>query len=230
MDNPNVIIYCGGKCGSMTLLRTLSINYKVIHTHGINTTLSFLKDNKLNINKYNYPNQLFDKFGKNPIYIIDSYRNPIERTISSFFHNINKHVPNYKSRTIKQLIDIFNTSFLHIEEYHPINQVLTHFNLELFKSFDFEKRYNLIKHNNLNIIKIRFKDINCWDSILTNIFGKNIKITPYNLTKNKNIYGLYKLFLNKYKLPDNYFLEDEFKIYNSIEEQLEYKKLWNIKS
>ena len=52
---------------------------------------------------------------KKEIYIIDSYRTPIERKISSFFQNV-------LSDSTQNIIDNFNKDYLfYIEEYHSIN-------------------------------------------------------------------------------------------------------------
>ena len=118
-----------------------------------------------------------------------------------------------------------------IEEYHSINEVLTHYQVPLFTTFDFEKGYNLVKKENKVFIKILFKDIGEWGTILSIIFQKPITIYPDNLTKDKPIHALYKEFLKEYKVPKAYLdhmkvKDTEFKIYNTKTQQKAYIKKW----
>ena len=226
-----VFIYCGGKTGSKTLCSTFSNNdFLTIHTHS-NENYMAIHDTSDNIFK------LIDESSKNfeNIYIIDSYRNPLERKISSFFHKIHKYLPNCESLSLDELVSYFNDNLLHtIEDYHPINEVLNHYYIPLWSSFDFNKKYNLTKHGNIHFIKILFKDIAIWDSLLSGIFGKNIIMHNNNLTIDKPTYNLYKSFLEVYKVPKKYLYvikEDrEFNIYNNREEKIDYFKKWAKKS
>jgi len=231
MDTFDVFVYCGGKCGSMTLYETLKNNgYNTSHTH----------DNKYWLNNLKKDRSIFDYIDKSAeykkIYIIDSYRTPIERSISSFFQNIKRFLPNYKDLTVTEIINWYNDNEMYLfESYHPINEVLTHYNLPLFEKFDFDKNYVRIEKNNIIFIKLLFSDISYWDRILGEIFEKPIHIYPDNLTVNKNIYDLYNEFKKHYKIPknyiDHYLIEDnEFKIYNTPDQQKEYIDYWNTNS
>ena len=115
------------------------------------------------------------------VYIIDSYRTPIERKISGFFNNINHYFPNFKDVPIKELINFFNKQTIFTsEEYHPIDEIISYYNLESFKTFDFENKYNICKKNNIHFIKIRFNDILHWNEILSKIFNRDISIIKDN--------------------------------------------------
>ena len=133
----DIFVYCGGKCGSLTLHNTfLNNNYRTIHLHS-NSYYKEVLNNKEDIYK------IIDLSSKHKekIYIIDSYRTPIERKISSFFQNIKLYLPNYKIISIEELIKFFNKNLLYnIEEYHSINEVLLHYNIPLWENFDFLKR------------------------------------------------------------------------------------------
>ena len=225
----NIFVYCGGKCGSSTLLNTFTKNnYSAIQIHGNSYYMRVI--NRSGYTSFNLINASHDEY--ETIYLIDSYRTPIERKISSFFQNIRQHVPNYKNLTIAELIAIFNKQFIYtLEEYHPINDVLTHYQLPLFTSFNYEKKYNLVKKENKIFIKILFKDIDNWETILSGIFQKPITIYPDNLTSDTENYSLYKEFLKKYKVPKAYLdvmeqNDTEFKIYNTAEEQQAYITKW----
>jgi hypothetical protein len=227
-DDYKVYVLCGGKCGSSTLNSTFNKNnLRSIHLHSMSCYQKrYNKKNDLHCAIYNS----CKTNGK--IYVIDSYRTPIERKISSFFSNIQSHLPLHKNLQIEEIIDIFNKSYLNnLEEYHSINYILDHYNINRFTEFNFEKKYNLIEKDNKIFIKILFKDISNWDKILSEIFQKKITIHSDNLTTNKSMNDLYKKFKEKYKVPktylENQLINDvEFKIYNTKEEQEKYIKKW----
>jgi hypothetical protein len=289
--------YCGGKCGSSTLYSSLVKNYfKTIKLH---TNFQY----KLN----NCDNSIFDIINQNKqsnqtIYFIDSYRNPIERKMSSFFHQLDLEKYNTPSN---ELIEIFNKEFieteftltinyetsfkdkltaaltnsikdLRIDEisdkfiklnaksrdnlnilcnifdnykeslgiisykksffnfceyYQSIDELFRYYNIsENFTKFDFNKKYAIHQHENMIFIKIRFCDINNWDKILSDVFGKEIKMFPENLTETKEYSDLYKNFKSQYKIPKSFIkelLKDEhFNAYNTIEERRQYIKYW----
>lgn len=225
----NIFVCSGGKCGSNILHNTfINNNYDSIKLRNIS-------DYKLISNDYfTYIFDRIDLSCKNyeNIYIIDSYRTPIERKISSFFQHIQGYLPNYNQLSIKEISDFFNTNILlTIEDYHSIDQVMTHYNVPLFNSFDLKKKYNIVKQNNKIFIKILFKDIQNWDKILSNIFKKEINLYNSNLIENKEINNLYKEFKENYKVPKKYINtilvnDTHFKIYNTKSEQTEYINYW----
>lgn len=217
---------CGGKCGSTTLFSSFqNAGYRCLKVHSEKDYVKQFNSNSL----YHTINisSLFKK-----IIIIDSYRLPIERKISSFFENIHIHVPNFKSLSIDRLITIFNNRYLkNIEEYHSINTVLNHYDAPLFKKFDFKNKYNKYEKNNKIFIKLLYKDINDWENILSKILKKKIKIVTTNLSMNKNYIDIYKKFKDNYKVPKSYIkilrtYDKEFRIYNTREEQRAYVQKW----
>jgi len=221
----NVFIYSGGKCGSSTLALTLNkSSYHTIHIHGC-CYYEKITNGKNIFNTINNSSKHYEK-----IYIIDSYRTPIERKISSFFQNIKSHLPSYETLNINQLIEYFNSNLLYnLEDYHPIDEVMDYYNIPKFETFDFEKGYNIAYKDNLVIVKLLFNDIDKWDKILTQIFKKKITMYNRNLTKDKPIYNLYNNFKINYKVPKEYLLNNikndkYFKIYNTINEQEQYIK------
>jgi hypothetical protein len=228
--NKKIFIYCGGKCGSGTLEKTFINNG--FNTLRLHNNSEFKKNYNSNINIYKI---IKNNSINRKVYIIDSYRTPIERKISSFFENISKHVPDYNLIDIKSLINIFNNKYLkNIEEYHSINEVMLHFNVPLFNEFNFEKKYNIEEKDNIIFIKIRFKNIDEWSSILGKIFNKEIILHNHNLSVNKEIYNLYEKFKEEYKVPLSYLYnidkDREFKIFTSKNEKIEYLKYWINKS
>ena len=231
MNEYDIFVMCGGKCGGSTLAYTFHRNnFKTTHVHGLKNTGAFQSDIDLELGLFN----IIDNSSKNKkIYIIDSYRTPIERKISSFFHNIKLHCPKYTNIKIDELINLFNDKFLYeLEEYHSINEILKYYNIPVFDKFDFDNKYNIIEKDNIIFIKIRFNDINDWNKILSNIFNKDIIIYPDNLTENKDIYTLYNKFKSLYKVPKTYVdhiknNDKEFMIYNSDIEKHKYIEYWS---
>ena len=126
----DIICLVSGKCGSSSLNETFNRNgYKCIKTHSKDCfKKQFKYDGLIDIIKRSSLNK--------ELYIIGSYRTPIERKISSFFQNIHKHVPNYKNKSCEELIDIFNT--LGILILLPISKSLPNLEaiLVLYSSFN----------------------------------------------------------------------------------------------
>ena len=179
---PEVDIICmtSGKCGSSTLNTTFKKKgLKSIKVHNKQDfELQFGYDGLIDLINRSSINKT--------LYLLDSYRTPIERKIASFFQNLHKHVPNYKNKSIKELIAIFNNKYLdNIEEYHSINPIMEFYGLEPFDKFDFDKKYVIKKKGNLVFIKILFADINKWDSILSKIFKREIVLVNDNISKKK---------------------------------------------
>lgn len=238
LNDLDIFVYCGGKCGSSTLHHTFkNNNFKSYKIHDNNYFKYLCSVFKKDIGKTIYDVINFNVIDdKKTVYIIDSYRTPIERKISSFFQNIDKHIHDYKNKTIDDMINVFNTKFLYnLEEYHSIDEVLNYYGLIPFCTFDFENKYNIIKKENIIFIKLRFNDVDKWGEILSQIFEKKIVIHNFNLTKNKEINKLYNQFKEKYKVPHlyltHYLTSDiNFKIYNNDKEQNEYINYWNLKS
>jgi hypothetical protein len=233
-----IFIYTPPKVGSTALVSSLRLScsdkFLTIHVHD-EKMLSILTghDNKKGITindiiKYNA------FLGKN-IFIIDVYRNPIERKMSEYFELIsNFHFNNSDDNLIKYdlnlLINRFNKLFPFIGKG---DYFFDKYELSILipEKFDFEKRFLYIKNNNINYIKLRLCDSNRWGSILSNILKTEIIIIPDYKTENKIIGELYKQFKKTYKIPEN-FLENitncnYFNYYNSDREKDSYLNYWN---
>ena len=219
LDPVDVICLTSGKCGSSTLRETFIRNgFKCIKAH-------YKKDF---IKQFNYDGliDLINRSSKNKeLYIIDSYRTPIERKISSFFESIPNHTPNYKNIPTKELIDTFNSRHLNTkEEYHSINPIMEEYGLTPFDTFDFKKKYLVKKKGNLIFVKLLFSNINNWGENLSEIFNKKIDIYNGNISKKKEYNTEYSKFKQMYKTKKSYINEilkndTQFKIFNTPEEQ-----------
>lgn len=221
-NNLDIICLTGGKCGSTTLLETFKFQgFNCIKCHNHWDFIS----------QFGYDGlykSIEDSSKNKKVYIIDVYRTPIERKISSFFEHISKKIPNYKNKNIEELINIFNTEYLNnIEEYHPLDSIMMELGSESFNSFDFNKRYVKKEKGNLIFIKILFSDSKDWGEILSEIFNKKIIIQNKNLSQDKEYHLIYEEFKKKYKTTESYLnniLRNDkyFKIYNTKEQQEKY--------
>ena len=229
-----IFIYTPIKVGSTTLVTSIRIStinkFAVLHMHDEECleVLTGIKNIKIkDIIIYN------SMLGKN-VYVIDVYRSPIERKISTFFELIEMHFNNNTDEimnySLNRITKRFNNIFLHLanEDYF-----MEKFEIPLPESFDFEKKYLLIKENNIQYIKLRLCDSNNWGKILSTILNSEIFIINDYETSNKQINLLYENFKNNYKIPSNLLEEikkDSFlNYYFSLEEKEKYLNNWSSK-
>ena len=229
MENFDIFICCGGKCGGTTLAYTFHQNgYKTTHLHSSKHLGNFKSsiDVEHTFDIINASKQL------GPIYIIDSYRTPVERKISCFFQKIHTYLPNYTDMKMQDIIQYFNENILFssVGDHHSINEFLQNYNMQLFNKFNFKRRYNISNKGNIIFVKVLFSDIKDWDKILSCVVNKKIIIHAANMTEDKSINTLYEHFKNIYRLPKSYLTkienDSEFKIYTSAYEQKKYLAKW----
>lgn len=229
-QNIDILIMCGGKSGSSTMyssfkkagLRTLKIHSRQDYA------LQFKQDKLY---------ETIDLSAKNKkLYIIDSYRTPIERKISSFFENIDTHAPRWKNLHINELINIFNNKYLFVlEEYHSLDIPFRHYKIPQFTHFDFNRKYARIDHGNKVFIKLLHKDIAEWRSLFKSILGRDIEMFNENMASKKPYSALYNQFKKQYKVPKSYLhhlmtKDLHFRLFNTVHDQNEYIINWSKKS
>jgi len=177
----------------------------------------------------------YNAFIGKKVYVIDVYRNPIERKISEYFELLTSYhfntsdnnIGNYK---IELLIKRFNSlfPFLGNSDYF-----FDKYDIDIPEQFDFEKKYLLVEKNNVKYIKLRLCDSHEWGKILTTILNIDIVIVKDYQTENKAIGEVYKRFNAQYQIPYN-LLETVlqckyFNYYNSEIEKQNYSNNWNSK-
>jgi len=226
-----VFIYTPIKVGSTTLVSSIRISaiehFVVLHLHdeACLNVLTGIKD--VTINDLILYNSMLGK----KIYVIDVYRSPIERKISTFFELIEFHFNNSEEEInnypIEKIRNRFNNLFLHIanEDYTKDK-----YGISVPESFNFKKKYLYIQENNIHYIKLRLKDSNLWRNILTNLLGNEILIINDYESSQKKISNLYSNFKNNYKIPNNLLEEIKsdinFNYYYDQEEREDYIKEW----
>lgn len=175
----NNYILCGGRCMGTTITNTLfKNNFTTAHVHTRYGGRMFMTN--FNIN-YVYELICYNSI-HDYVYVIDNYRTPIEREISSFILNINVHVKNLNTFTVDELTELYlNNYFYKLELYHPLDDFK--FFLGILQEYpnqnDFSRGYMITNFYNLKLIKIL--DSSNLENILTNIYNK--KITIYELNK-----------------------------------------------
>lgn len=228
----NVFVYSIGKTGSTTLHETFSRNgFQSLHVHGNwHYQTIILKNSSHTLNDlldYSVQNQ-------KRVFIIDAYRNPIERKISSFFHNFRTWLPQNKHLSLSDVRDIFHKTIEeHIKDYSPFHDVCEHFQIPVPEAFDFQKEYLRVDFKNITVIKLRFASIDKWSTILSEIFEKPIRMYDANVTSHKQYYGAQKAFLKFYiptpELLDEIQKDKYFQYFNTSSEQEAYISKWKSK-
>jgi len=231
--NKLVFVYSGPKVGSTSIVSSLRIfgtdKFSVIHIHDEEMLQVLGNINGITVNEI----ILYNKYLGKVVYVVDVYRNPIERKISSYFEKIgayhfNNTDENVNKYNIQKVIDRFNKLFPHLANG---DHFIDKYDIHIPDHFDYNNKYLLVKENGITYIKLRLKDSLFWGPILTNIFGTRICIVKDYESANKPIKDLYLLFKSVYRIPRN-LLDDimqckYLKYFYSPIEQQEYYNQWS---
>ena len=224
-----VFVYTPPKVGSTTLVSSirLSASYKfsVVHLHDEDMLFVLTGLTNITINEI----IKFNKYIGRNVYVIDVYREPLERKMSEFFDKLasfhfNNTADKVNKYNVNRLIARFNNIFTHIANGDHYFDKLT----EVIKpnEFDFEKKYLIQKVFDISYIKLRLRDSAQWGNILTGILGTEITIINDYETDKTPLKELYQRFKAAYKIPSNYITQIEncpyFKYYLSSGEQVAY--------
>jgi hypothetical protein len=169
-------VIAGCRCGSHTLQKTLENN-------GFNSRMA---QNPTDYKK-RYSDDSFFNFideGDEEIILIDVYRPPIERCLSHFFDKLSSS-PIFLSNEKAQFInELFCKDFSNFKPYnHFSDEVILRYRLNV-PEFDFNKKYIKVVQGKITYIKIQFSDVGKWGDILSEIFGKKIRIYKENINNN----------------------------------------------
>ncbi len=235
-----VLIYSPPKVGSTTLVSSIRISasdkFYVMHAHEdviFKATIAENRDIKFKqiLNNNTYFSTKFQRPRK--IYVIDIYRNPIERKISEFFQKIsiehfNNSLENIAKYDIDRVTKRFNDIFPYIsnEDFY-----FSRFNIKKeYEKFDFENGYLLYEKDNIMYIKLRLNDSYRWGYILSKLLDTEITIIPDYRTTDKEIGDLYNNFKKKYLLPYNFYKlmcdDKSLKFYLTELDRENYLKSW----
>lgn len=232
-----VFVYSAPKVGSTSIVTSLRIfaedKLDVVHIHdeAMLNVLGRVKNVTVNqLIQYN-------KYLGKDVYVIDVYRSPIERKISTFFekigsyhfNNTNEKVNEYN---IQKVINRFNKIFPYIGEG---DHFIDKYEVPIPEKFDINKKCILLKSSNdIKYIKLRLKDSKIWANILGQIFKINMVLIKDYESINKPIKDLYLKFKALYKIPrnllDNIIKCKYLNYYYSQTEITEYYDEWIKKS
>ena len=167
----DILIYSSGKAGGTTLFSTFNNNgYSCLYVHDIHSLKynirqrdDYKKEYDIYFNNLNINDLIcFYSLNKKVFYVIDAYRNLLERNISEFFENIvyffylNTTIV-YKMEDILKLdINILITYFenIYIENTIVAEETLENQTciLENNTIFDHNKKYIMCENNNVKYI------------------------------------------------------------------------------
>lgn len=225
-NNKNYIdIFCNTspKSASTSLNNAFGrAGYSTIHVHSTSYLINDILKKNNNLPYFSFNIIDFIEFKKNNVpLIIDVYREPLGRKISSFFHllniylyknvgkiignefkNINEFI-NYFINDVDKLINIFNNHFLfELENRNSFFEWRNDlFEINDFK-FDKNKNHMLIFNKNKKYLLLRFSDINNWESIFKEL-GYDIEIKTDNTGNEKQLKNLYDKFKKNYYISDD---------------------------
>jgi hypothetical protein len=234
-----VLIYSPPKVGSTTLVSSIrasaSDKFYVMHAHEDTIFKATIIQNRdIKYSNILHNNSHFSyKFNRpRKIYVIDVYRDPIERKISEFFQKISiEHFNNSLDNIANYNIDKINKRFNDIFPYISKEDFfLSKFDVPKFEKFDLQKKYLVHEKDNVIYIKLRLNDSHQWGTILSKLLDTEITIIPDYRTADKEIGEIYNKFKNSYELPYNYFKlisEDKSLLfYLSEKEKNNYLNYW----
>jgi hypothetical protein len=210
-NNKLIFVYSAPKVGSTSIVSSLRVfgidKFDIIHIHDEEMLKVLANIKNVTVNEI----ILFNKYLGRDVYVINVYRSPIERKISTFFEKIGSH--HFNNEDIK--VNMYNINKV-IERFNNIfpwigngDHFLDRYDICIPDKFDFDNKFLLVNSNNIKYLTLRLKDSNEWPRILTNIFGLNIRIIKDYESSNKPIKDLYNNFKTVYRIPIN--LLDEIK-------------------
>ena len=208
--NTSFIVYSLGHSGSTTIYYNLLKYFpftKVLHVH---TLTNYWINKKSNINKNDrriiLSNKTYSHIKKNPnntFYFITLVRSPIERPISSFFHN-KKHLKlniNDKDELINEVKKNANYK-KHLDWFSK--DYNNFFNTDIYKTpFNKIEGYKIYRYNNFHSLVLKTNRINDqFKKAFFELTGINIKgdLNSYNKRSTTKSKLLYEYVKNNYRL------------------------------
>ncbi len=237
-----VFVYTGLKVGSTSLVSSFRLfaskKINVFHFHNENMLPQKFKDAGVTINDLiHYCATVLDK----KVYVIDVYRTPIEKKISTFFeraavHHFNAPETVVATYPVNKLIKRFNQVFPYIgtEDYLTEcygSKVRDKVSQEFPKGFPPMQHHLAFDCGMVKYIKLRLMDSMYWGSILSTIFGIHIEVVTDYASDKKALGSLYAAFKKEYKIPEAYlnfvkYSDTQFAFYLSEKERAAYIAKW----
>ncbi len=244
-----VFIYTCPKVGSTSLVSTFRIfaakKINVFHYHNENLFPPEYKSAGITLNHLiHYCATVLNK----KVYVIDVYRTPIEKKISTYFDRLSEYHFNVapsvlKTYSLDKIIHRFNSLFPHIanKDYlfdgqygEKVHKMMSGSEMELKLQTQLHiNKYMQFDCGMVKYVKLRLMDSDHWGSILSTIFGIHMEIVKDYNRDQMELGDLYRSFKKEYKIPAQ-FLNDirdndtHFRYYLSQTEQTAYLSKWNV--
>lgn len=187
-----VVVFCGGKCGSSSLqtyFKTMGVPCVRIHNvdHFVDEYAPFLKNDQV-LRKKLHLDVILTMFAQSytNILVVDAYRDPIERKLSSFFQNFQVNLARARVLEIawnrndtQTQMKLFEKSIMPLlENRNGIDSMSPEF---FDMEFDFTNKFQKMAHPTIpsvTLLKLRFHDISSWHRILSNALGTQEILPP----------------------------------------------------
>lgn len=214
LSNVKYFIICDGKSGSTTLYNSFRKN-TAIHAH---TTAHFQKKtpqaDQLGITLRTMQDWSHQKFHRPPL-IICSIREPIGRTVSSYFQNFRTHNPK-KTPTAADICSQLEQLLPTLENYHSWDAKEDFDDLDILSlPFDTEIGHSFYETDRIRLLILKFEKIETWPETILRYLDQSEKsdfrFTPSNLSSGKSYNNLYRKVLGDFK-PSIDTLDKKFEI------------------
>lgn len=203
-----IFVYCPPKVGSTSLVSYLRIylnnSYTIFHVHDDTALRVLYKINGVTINDLVQYNASLGV----QVYVIDVFREPIERKMSHYFEELESlHFNNTESKInhydVAKITKRFNQvfPFIGVGDYYA--DVYRKTGIELTGVA--ETRVGITSDKNVTFVKLRLRDSKEWGTILSRLFRSEVVVLPDHETTKKPLGELYARFKDQYKIPRNLF-------------------------
>jgi hypothetical protein len=235
--NIRFFILSSGKTGGSSLYT--SFKNVSMHLHGRNCpglfcNLNLIKQISIEKNLA----YIRKKFNQKPL-IITSIRDPVYRTISSFFQNITIHMNKSEKEILKcpvsDIIDKLLSVFVGLENYYTYDFIKEICGIDIMShEFDKDIGYHLYENDIARVLVLKFERINEWETMIRNILYPNEQIyfnwNPSNLSSDEWYGNIYSELKNTIKFSSE-MIEKKFQIHKKFLEHFynddEIKITWN---
>jgi len=245
-----VLVFAGGKCGSTSLYATF-LRYRIpvlrVHNteHFVDEYAPFLKKVVGALEPDDILEFLLQFYGS--IIVMDVYRDPLERKISSLFQNftvnlgrVSMTIPQWNAMSFAEQMRLFETRIMPIlERRHGLDSYYPDF----FQApFDFSRGYQEMVHPNLELrhrvkfVKLRFADIKNWPATIGKIFGwtdsHQLEMQAANQSCDKKYAAVYDCWREHFRISSIAVLWDQildpvFAKYHTPSELADYFDKWS---
>lgn len=228
-----ILVYQMGKVGSRSIvdsLKAMNLDQPVYHVHFLNPDNILKADHMLhhlygrhyNVNRWCLYESRFviQHFLQQPpknLKIISLVREPVARNISSFFHNIDKFIPNCAARYQAGKIDVGEITRHYLQSFHEHNFPLTWFDDEMKNVFAIDvfsaevslsrdQRVFVYEHDALDLLVMRTEDIDdvAQEALQEFLQIKDFRLKQANVSSKKSYNRVYDDFTKFVKLPETY--------------------------